>query len=215
MRSKQSCFLKILAPYLHKRFLLVGLLSLLQCACLGGTIAQQVARSIALQIADNATTNVIDKNALAEKIAAENRPLKDTPPDRYRSVLFNSKFLEIQPQVEALPNKPDDEETPITMIQSTQLVEVEVWNLLIGDEKRAILERERLKGSQIIPAKEDWPAWQVAVGVVSGADNKTPMYILIPPEFGKMRSGALAMVELNLSNESRADIVNIARYALN
>lgn len=174
-----------------------------------------MARSIALQIADNATASALENKAAADKKAAQNRPLKDTPADPYRSVLFNSKFAEVQPTIEALPNKIYDEETPIALIQSTQLVEVEVWNLLIGDEKLAILERERLKGSPIIPAKEDWAAWKVAVGVVIGAQTSTPMYILIPPEFGKVHSGAQAMVELHYDNTNHTDALNIARYALN
>ncbi|MDO9366715.1 MAG: hypothetical protein Q7T58_10360 [Methylotenera sp.] len=46
----------------------------------------------------------------------------------------------------------------------SKLVSVEVWNLLIGDEKQSVFEKAKLQGSTIIPPKEEWSQWQIAVG---------------------------------------------------
>ena len=103
------------------------------------------------------------------------------------------------------------------MIQESKLVQVEVWSLLVGDEKQNMLEKARAQGFSSIPPKAEWQKWQVAIG---SADNpmlkknlstqQQAITFLIPPEMGKMRSGAKALVELSSVGE-----LSVARYALN
>ena len=88
------------------------------------------------------------------------------------------------------------------------LVRVELFNLLIGEEKNRVLEGARALGATALPDKSKWAQWQVATGVIEG--NKKMITFLIPPEFGKMPSGAKAMVEIATLGE-----LNVLRYAYN
>jgi hypothetical protein len=94
-------------------------------------------------------------------------------------------------------------------IEATPLVRVEIWNLLIGEEKLAFLEKARLRGDPNLPPKNEWPRWQVAAGALTGGDNK-PVVFLIPPGFGRVSSGELTLVEMSAPGE-----LHYARYALN
>ena len=94
------------------------------------------------------------------------------------------------------------------MMQETKLVPVEIWSLLAGEEKQNVLEAARLRGSTEIPPKDEWRQWQIATG--ASHQSNQPITFLIPPEMGRMRSGAKAMVELSRSNE-----LSVARYSLN
>src|SRR3989338_1543099 len=111
----------------------VTLASLALCGCLGGSIAQQIARSLLLQGADKATAAAMDAHERNEKSAAQNAPLKDTVPNDYQIAFLRSGFETIQPQVEPFPQMLYEQETPIQFMQESKLVSVEVWNLLIGD----------------------------------------------------------------------------------
>lgn len=191
----------------------VTLASLALCGCLGGSIAQQIARSLLLQGADKATAAAMDAHERNEKLAAQNTPLKDTVPNDYQIAFLRSGFETIQPQVEPFPQMLYEQETPIQFMQESKLVSVEVWNLLIGDEKQSVFEKARLQGSTIIPPKEEWSQWQIAVGAAENnpSNNKQqPITFLVSPDIGKMRSGTKVIVEL-----SSAEELSIARYALN
>jgi hypothetical protein len=192
----------------------LSLTSLALCGCLGGSIAQQLASSLLMQGADKATASAMDAYDRNEKLAIQNQPLKDTAtPDSYQMFFLRSGFETIQPQIEALPKVSAEIETPIQAIQESKLVSVEVWNLLIGDEKQSAFEKARLQGSTNIPPKEEWSQWQIAVGATENNPpngNQHPITFLVPPDIGKMRSGTKAMVEVSSTGE-----LSIARYALN
>jgi hypothetical protein len=184
------------------KWLVLGIVSSALCGCLGGTIAQQVVRSILMKGADTVT--------------AQQMPLKDTVPDKYQIAFVNSSFEKVSVQIEPLPEISLDDEKPLQMMQETKLVQVEVWSFLVGDEKQNILEQARIQGSTSIPPKAEWQQWQIAVGA---ADNKTSnkntnaqqaITFLIPPEMGKIHSGTKALVEL-----SSVGVLSVARYALN
>jgi hypothetical protein len=180
--------------------------------CLGGTVAQQIARSVLMQGADKATAAAMEAHDRNEKIAAQKLPLKDTAPDPYKIAFLNAGFEKVAIQVEPLPASSIEEEKPSQTIQEAQLVQVEVWNLLVGDEKQRILEQARIQGSQEIPPKDQWQLWQIAIGAADNKqpNNNQPITFLIPPEIGKMHSGEKVLVELSNTGE-----LNIARYALN
>ncbi|HLD10065.1 MAG TPA: hypothetical protein VJB68_08475, partial [Methylophilaceae bacterium] len=92
--------------------------------------------------------------------------------------------------------------------QVTRLVHVEIWNLIIGDEKNLLLEKARLLGAEI-PPKDEWRRWKVATGALVSDKNKQITF-LIPPEFGRINSGDRAVVEMTELSQ-----IHVARYAAN
>jgi hypothetical protein len=126
--------------------------------------------------------------------------------DPYRIAIANTAFEELKPIVETLPEEGVAEvETRVNIVQGNQLVRVELFNLLIGDEKNAVYEQARLMGSTSLPQKREWPLWRVGTGAIQ--PDKKQITFLIPPEFGKLPSGAIALVEMAGAGE-----LNIARY---
>ena len=85
------------------------------------------------------------------------------------------------------------------------MVPVELFNLIIGEEKNAVYEQARMIGALGLPLKREWQNWQVASGVMQS--NKKSIIFLIPPEFGKLPVGSITMVELAAAGE-----LNVARY---
>lgn len=237
--------------YIAKITVLLAAISLLS-GCLGGTIAQQIARSIATHVADkmtaramdvdenddysqaqytsaanistqnnalqrnalqgNATQNTILANNASGHNQRQNSALQNTPVDPYKIAFVNAAFEPVQAIAEPLPAQTADIETPIQSAMSNQLVRVELFNLLIGDEKAAVYEKARILGSASLPKAREWDNWRVATGAVKSADvaDKKLITFLIPPEFGKLPSGTIAVVELASTGE-----LNIARYMAN
>ncbi len=192
------------------------LLPIALSGCLGGSVAQQLASSILMHGADQATAAAMDAQERQDNALTRNSPLKDTTPSVLQIALLTTGFEPVQPlkpQIEPLPQIAIEEEIPIQYMQESKLVSVEVWSLLIGDEKQHLLENARLQGSLLIPPKEEWPYWQIAVGAQEiQANSNKPLVVtfLIPPDIGKMRTGAKALVELPHAGE-----LSIARYPLN
>lgn len=190
------------------KWLVIGFVSSALCGCLGGTVAQQLVRSMLMHGADKVTTAAFEAGERNEKLAAQKMPLKDTMPDEYKLAFINSGFENVKLQIEPLPEIKIEEEKAIEFMQETPLVQVEVWNLLVGDEKQRILEKARLQGSISVPPKNEWQRWQVATG--EAVNNQQTITFLIPPEIGKLHSGAIALVELSSTGE-----LSVARYASN
>ncbi len=210
--------------------------------CLGGTIAQQIVRSIATSVADkalaramdvdededyseaqysaaaniSAQNNALQKTALqgpasqnaASQTAYKNIQLQNTAPDPYKVAFVNAAFEEIKPVTEPLPQQLAEVETPIQVVQGNQLVRVELFNLLIGEEKNALYENARMMGATGLPQKREWQSWGVGTGAIQ--KDKKVITFLIPPELGKLPSGTVAVVELASPGE-----LNVARYRAN
>ncbi len=172
-------------------------------ACLGGTIAQQIVSTIATRVADKAVAHAMD----VEDGPSNRKPveLKDTPPDPYKAAFVSAAFEPVQPIAEPLPSETVEIETPVQVLQGSQFVRVELFNLLIGDEKNAVYENARLMGATSLPQKREWKSWGVGTGAIQ--KDKKIITFLIPPEFGKLPSGTVAVVELAGPGE-----LNIARY---
>lgn len=186
-------------PKLKPELWLLALAVLALPGCFGGTVAQQLARSIFMQGADKASAAAMDAHELNQKTAARYMVPNNTKLDDYQIAFLRSGFEPIQAHIEQLPQAAPQNEPNPKLLQENKLVNVEVWNLLIGDEKQILLEKASLQGSELIPPREEWPRWHVAVGAVE--DNKTsshrePITFLIPPNIGKMHAGAKALVEL-------------------
>ncbi len=218
-------------------------------SCLGGTIAQQIVRSIATSVADKAMARAMDVDEnedyteaqylAAANLSAENNAiqksalqksalqgatsqnvdlknnfkhistLQDTPPDPYKVAFVNAAFEEVSPITELLPQQLAEVEAPLQVAQGNQLVRVELFNLLVGEEKNAVYENARMMGATSLPQKREWQSWGVGTGAIQGAVPKDKKLItfLIPPEFGKLPSGTVAVVELVSPGE-----LNVARY---
>ena len=255
------------------RYIAVISASILLTGCLGGTIAQQIVRSIATSVADKAMARAMDvedgpsnrtanhtnsqvtavstdsnanssllkpyqpansqpanqdqpnknlANQNLEKYNSVKRGLEVAQANPYNIAIANTAFeelkpVELKPIAEPLPDEVANTENSIEVIQSSQLVTVELFNLLIGEEKNAVYEHARLMGSINLPQKREWQHWSVATGIIktdikssqNRADKKIITF-LIPPEFGKLPSGAVTMVELASPGE-----LNVARYKPN
>jgi len=197
-RDKIKCFVMF-------QWLASATLTLLLTGCLGGSIGQQIVQSILLQGADKATASAMDAHERNQIALAK----KNAKPDPYTIAFLNSGFEPVSAKIEPLPEVPIiEEEQVLPMMQETKLVPVEIWSLLAGEEKQNVLEAARLRGSTEIPPKDEWRQWQIATG--ASHQSNQPITFLIPPEMGRMRSGAKAMVELSRSNE-----LSVARYSLN
>ncbi len=207
---------------------------LLLSGCLGGSIASSIASSIATRVADKAVARALDvdedqavsnrdpyKNATPQATAPQATTLQGTAPqvtkpintvptevDDYTYALATFAFEPVKPVAETLPEQTEAIETQTQVVQSSQLVRVELFNLLIGDEKNAIYEKARLMGATSLPKPREWQSWNVGTGVVQ--KDKKIITFLIPPEFGKLPSGTVAVVELATQGE-----LNVARYKAN
>jgi len=181
--------------------------------CLGGSVAQQIATSIATTVADK----VVGESIAAQEKQAQNNALSmrgvlhNPSHDPYKSAMLNNfEFNRIVPIEEPLPSHDaQEEEIPLVILKTNPLVSVELYNLLIGEEKTAVLEKARLRGALNLPDMREWADWKVATGVIKSPTQSSDEMItfLIPPEMGKRPSGSLTTVEL-----SSAGDLHIARY---
>ena len=187
--------------------IIAALIVLTLGGCMGGPIAQQIASSIIMRAADKAVANSIENNLQAQEEARRNMPLPDKMPDEYWAAFLTSGFAEVTPVAEPLPVKPVEQKT--TVLQESRLVRVELWNLMLDDEKRSVLEKARIMGAIMIPPKNEWPYWEVATGAIANQKGE-PLVFLIPPEFGKVSSGQHAVVEMTDLGE-----LHVARYPVN
>lgn len=187
--------------------IIAALIVLTLGGCMGGPIAQQIASSIIMRAADKAVANSIENNLQAEEEARHNMPLPDKMPDEYWAAFLTSGFAEVTPIEEPLPEKPAEQKA--VSPQASRLVRVELWNLMLDEEKRSVLEKARLMGASTIPPKNEWPRWEVATGAIANEEGE-PLVFLIPPEFGKVSSGQHAVVEMTDLGE-----LHVARYPVN
>jgi hypothetical protein len=188
-----------------KLILLVLAASLLS-GCVGGPIVQQIASSIATKVADNAIANAMDvqDGPSNRKAQQQSITLKNTEPDDTWMMMATAGFKPVDPNAQPLPEV-TPEETPTQVFQSNTLVRVQLFNLLIGEEKDAFYDKARAVGALNLPNRREWSRWHVATGMTE--KDKKLITFLIPPEFGKLPSGTLAMVELAGPGD-----LNIARY---
>ena len=158
-----------------------------------------------------------NNNYLAKHNTLSNTPNSAsnyTLADPYQSALINMAFKQVKPVQQTSESQPsplqvEEIETRIAIIEGNQLVRVELFNLLIGDEKNAVFEKARMLGSINLPKKREWQHWGVGTGAFmhDGENAKKIITFLIPPELGKLPSGSVAMVELASAGE-----LNVARY---
>jgi hypothetical protein len=197
----------------HKTKSLIAALAVLMLGgCMGGPIAQQLASSIIMRAADKVVSNSIESSMRAQEEAERNKPLPDKIPDEYWAAFLTSGFSEVNPVVEPLPQQPGPQSTPVKTAASpkvSRLVRVELWNVMLAEEKQSVLEKARLMGATTLPPKDEWAEWKVATGAIANGEEK-PLVFLIPPEFGRVSSGQHAVVEMTGLGE-----LHVARYPVN
>lgn len=184
------------------RYLPLLILPFMLAGCMGGSVGQQLARSLAMQGADHITGMAIEASERAAS-APRNIVLKDTEPDPYWAAFLLTQLPVGEPAilVEPLPERPAE---PVA--QGGRLVRVELWNLIVGQEKHTLLQRSRERGSEIVPPPDEWQRWQVAAGGMQQHTDQ-PLHILIPPQLGPLRSGDRAIVEISATGG-----IHVARY---
>lgn len=191
------------------RWLLLALASLSLGGCFSGSLAAQIASSMATHIADKAISTSLDAQQRAED--AKGIALEDTTPDEYWAAFLTSGFSSVAPTAETLP--PDYRQAAYTPphasanILASRLLKIETWNVVIGEEKTRILENARRVGATL-PDKLDWPNWQLASGPIDASGKKT-IYFLVSPDVGKVRTGSRVVVEI-----SEVGGLHMARYLL-
>ncbi|HEY0268673.1 MAG TPA: hypothetical protein VGC12_05495 [Methyloradius sp.] len=194
------------------RLALVLIVSLSLSGCIGGPIAQQIASSLASSVASQATSDAYDAQLIKEAQADRDREINSRQPDKYWAAFITAGFNKVEPVQEAVPEtiKTQFAETAprTTKIQGNQLAEVELWNLLIGDEKQEVLQKARMLGATNLPPQDEWASWQLGTGAING-DNKQQIVFLIPPSFGRLKSGERTVVEIAGAGE-----LSIARYQI-
>ena len=166
-----------------------------------------------------ANNTVTHNNVVINKDLSKKTTLLDTPQDSYHQdsyhqdpyqmAIMNMAFEPVKAIPEPISTQTEVTETRIAITEGNQLVRVELFNLLIGDEKNAVYEKARLLGATSLPQKREWQRWGVGTGAFmqDGQNDKKIITFLIPPEFGKLPSGSIAMVELASPGE-----LNVARY---
>ena len=147
----------------------------------------------------------------------KNSTFNATPTSPNQAAMINMAFERVKPVQETSASQPsplqvEEIETRIAIIEGNPLVRVELFNLLIGDEKNAVFENARMLGAINLPKQREWQHWGVGTGAFQqdGENAKKIITFLIPPEFGKLPSGSIAMVELASAGE-----LNVARYKSN
>ncbi len=187
--------------------LLLLLCCILLSGCMGAPLAQQLLSSVVLNSADRIMT---DAHEAQERDALNNRVLPNTEPDEYWGSFVTAGFRKITPIQEPLPASVKQADTkPVAMLEVSPFVRVEVWNMLVGEEKQAVLEKAYAMGNKDIPPKEEWAGIRVATGALEGREDQ-PIIFLVPDELGRITSGQQTIVELADPGD-----LSIARYAAN
>jgi hypothetical protein len=177
--------------------LLVGLLT----GCMGGPIARQVAQSLAMRVADNALDQALQQSAPAPPQHQTNQLLmsKSQGIDPYQAAFLRAQLRTPTPPLNPeLPKAPASDPALSAEAVVTQLSTIEIWGIVIGPEKRSMLESIRDLGIAKLPPEQQWDEWQLAEGGTTG--NERPMLILVPPEIGRMKSGDFAVVEIGATD---------------
>jgi hypothetical protein len=182
---------------------------------MGGTIVQQLASSAAMQAAD-AMVEKIDPSPTSTNRQG-NDLLGSGGRDITQEILFDGKVtfpdlpqptprdplagLLPAPEIAEQPPEPPPPPAISTTAEAatTPLATVEIWGLVVGNEKEAMLKNLSQLGIGMLPPRNVWDQWQLVEGGIPQADRR-PLLILVPPELGKLRSGDKAVIETSSAN---------------
>lgn len=209
-----------------RRHIFVVLKSLCLVFLLAGLCACQHQPTIANK--DTATHLPQTKPSTPEERAAaiQASNIAKIKQDKYLSAFLFSGF-EQAPEKAQKTNKPEVSPTPTVetetaTIESSHLVSVEVWSIILGEEKISLLAKAQRLGATQLPSPSDWPQWKMAIGSLdrlesdqNGVKNaktieddaKKTILFIAPPDFAKFKNGDHVIVEISISGG-----VHIARY---
>jgi hypothetical protein len=91
-------------------------------------------------------------------------------------------------------------------IEASHLVSVEVWSIILGEEKIALLTKAQKLGATQLPPPSEWHLWKMAMGNLESDTKKTILFIA-SPDFAKFKNGDHVIVEISNSGG-----VHLARY---
>jgi hypothetical protein len=193
------------------RFLGVCIACLFLSGCFGGTVAQQLVRSIATSVADKAIANAMDVNEDAQQKSRRHVAFTSRQSDDMSYALKNMRFK--QAPLKNSPVNTQADNTALSLpppkkaqiIKESALVRVKVLNLIIGQEKNSLYEKARRIGALNLPSQQAWTNGHIAFGIIENTEN--PITVVIPAELGKPTSGSIIIVEL-----ANVGDLNIARY---
>lgn len=186
------------------------MLAMLGCimlgGCMGAPLAQQLLSSAVMHGADSIMNNAYEAQ---QREVINHQVLKDSAPDAYWASFVSAGFQKITPIEEPLPPVEKLNEIPAqkAMVQASPFVRVEVWNMLIGEEKLSVIEQAYAQGNTELPPKKDWGRVSIATGAIEGRGDQ-PIIFLVPANLGKLQSGQETIVELGDAGD-----LSIARYA--
>lgn len=151
--------------------------------------------------------------------------------DKYLSAFLFSGFEETPTNTPDI-NKPETAPTPAvesepSAIEASHLVSVEVWSIILGEEKISLLVKAQNLGATQLPPPNEWHEWKMAIGSLEGpgfdrkgldrdeietrrnneSDAKKTILFIAPPDFAKFKNGDHVIVEILSSGG-----VHIARY---
>jgi hypothetical protein len=146
--------------------------------------------------------------------------------DKYLSAFLFSGFEETPANTQDI-NKAETAPTPAAesepaTIEASHLVNVEVWSIILGEEKISLLTKAQNLGATQLPPPSEWHEWKMGIGSIElpsldragiesandiKSDTKKTILFIAPPSFAKFKNGDRVIVEI-LSNGG----VHIARY---
>ena len=125
---------------------------------------------------DNSANNPYASSIAISSTPVKNTAVQNTPPDPYQIAFVNAAFEPVKATSESLsdarPEQAEAVETRVAITEGNQLVRVQLFNLLIGDEKNAIYEKARLLGATSLPQKREWQRWSVGTGLSQGDKDR-------------------------------------------
>ena len=108
--------------------------------CFGGSVAQQIASSMAVHAADRVTANIVESQELGTGTGRQQMGLADRAPDPYWTDFVTAGFAPATPQAQPQPpTEPALQPAANAEMTATPLMRIEIWNLLVGEVKHAFL----------------------------------------------------------------------------
>lgn len=194
------------------RLLTICTACLLLCGCLGGTVAQQLVRSIATSIADKTIANAMDVNEDGQQTSHNRTAFSGKQSDEMSYALMNTRFKQAPAKKTPL-TKQIIKEKSVPIIKANAFVPVKVINLIIGEEKNLMYEKAKRLGALNLPDAQSWNNGYVATGEIKSKDTTTGAKRItfhVPVSLGKPISGTVIIVE-----QANLGDLHIARYHLN
>ncbi len=231
MYSQNSTYLQAVCgkPLRVAKTLCFAFLLTMLCACQHQAVNQANAKLANVKqtpnIQKNSATHLPQAKPLTPEditAAMQASNMAKIKQDKYLSAFLFSGFEETPSNTPEIsqPNNPPSptiENEPV-VIEASHLVDVEVWSIILGQEKIALLAKAQKLGATQLPPSEEWHQWRMAMGSLETLnqdnaqkalerDSKKSIIFIAPPDFSKFKNGDHVIVEISSSGG-----VHVARY---